>query len=131
MTFVADLYIERGIWRTDTAYIFASNDPITVCFGASHAGETVRFKSARHADTLRLDENGAVEVSEKLIEEGALLITIERYIDGKCFSVWKVDPLTLKIEGETVAAFPWIVDIERRLTDIENAIFGQSSPLFE
>lgn len=131
MTLVADLYTERGIWRTDAAYVFASNDLLTVCFGASHAGETVRMKSAHHVDTLRLDDNGAADVPEKMIEEGSLLLTVERYVDGKVVSIWKVDPLAIKIDDDNVTALPWVVSIEERLSDIENAVFGQSSPLFE
>ena len=131
MTLVADLYAERGIWRTDSAYVFASNDPLAVCFGLDHAGETVRAKSACHVDTIRLDENGTAGIPEKLVENGPLLISVERYVDGKLLKIWRVDPLTIDRKEETVTAIPWIADVERRLADLENAIFGQSSPLFE
>ncbi len=131
MTLVADLYAERGIWRTDSAYVFASNDPLSVSFGLDHAGETVRAKSENHVDTIRLDENGVAGISEKLVEDGCLLMSVERYVEGKLCKIWRVDPLTIDRKEEVVTAIPWIADVERRLADLENAIFGQSSPLFE
>ena len=132
MTLYADLYSERGIWRSDSAYVFALNDPLTVCFGEKHKGDTVSIRSARHVESFRLDESGSVDIDKKHIEDSsAIMMTVQRYVNGKCVGSWKVDPLHLLVNDGTVMATPWTVGVEKRLADLENAILGYSSPLFE
>lgn len=131
MTIVADLYSERGIWRSDKAYVFAANDPLCVTFGKEHGGETVSVRSAHHARSLRLDAEGRLEVPDEFIEAGHLLMIVDRYHDGKLVATWRIDPLTVVREEHRILAHPWTVSIEERLADLENALLGYSSPIFE
>lgn len=131
MTIYAELYTERGIWRSDSAYVFAENDPLSVCFGEEHAGETLSVRGASCVRAIRLDEKGGADIPDELIEDGALLMNIGVYDSGKLIRDWKVDPLSIVITDGNVSATPWTVSVEERVSDLENALFGQSSPLFE
>lgn len=131
MILEADLYAERGIWRGDSAYVIAKNDPLLVSFGTSHAEETVTLRSACHVDSYRLNADGALEVDPKFIEPGTLLILVQSHINGRCIGEWKVDPLSIVIAADAVTATPWTVSVDERLAALENAILGYSSPIFE
>ena len=132
MTINAQTYTHRGIWCSDTAYAFAENDPLSVCFGEKHGGDTLSVRGVASVRSLRLDESGTVEIPEDLIKNGTLVMHVERYDGGKLVRTWCIDPLTLTVnDGEGVSAAPWIVSIEERINALEDAIFGQSSPIFE
>ena len=81
--------------------------------------------------SLRLDEEGAVEVPLELIKNDTLIMHVERYENGKLIRDFTVDPLTVTVNDGQASALPWTVSIEERLASLENAIFGQSSPIFE
>ncbi|MBQ8908336.1 MAG: hypothetical protein IJY71_07110 [Clostridia bacterium] len=131
MTIYAETYTYRGIWRSDSAYVFAENDPLTVSFGRRHAGDTLSIRGASGVRSLRLDEEGAVEVPLELIKNDTLIMHVERYENGKLIRDFTVDPLTVTVNDGQASALPWTVSIEERLASLENAIFGQSSPIFE
>ena len=132
MTIYAETYEIRGIWRSDVAYVFAENDPLTVCFGERHAGDTLSVRGAASVRTLRLDADGSANIPAEVIKDGAIVMHIERYDGGKLVREWTVDPLAITVKGgEGITATPWVVSIEERIGDLENAIFGQSSPIFE
>jgi hypothetical protein len=131
VTIFADLYTERGIWRADSAYVFAENDPLAVCFGEAHAGDTLSVRGASCVRSFRLGAKGDADIPAELIASGALLMHVERYDNGKLVRDWKVDPLSIVVTDGNVSATPWTVSVEERVADLENALFGQSSPLFE
>lgn len=132
MTIYAETYTYRGAWRSDVAYAFAENDPLVVCFGERHAGDTLSARGIASVRNIRLDEDGCAEIPAELIKNGAIVMHVERYDGGKLVREWTIDPLTITVNnGEGVTATPWVVSIEERIADLENAIFGQSSPIFE
>ena len=131
MIITADLYAERGIWRSDSAYVFSENDPLCVCFGKKHAGDTLAIRGAACVRSIRLDKDGCAEIPSDLISIGSLAMRVERYENGKLIRDWKIDPLDIVISEDGVFATPWSVSVELRISDLENALFGQSSPLFE
>ena len=132
MTIYADTYTERGIWRSDSAYVFADNDPLTVYLGEKHAGHTLSVRGASRVRTLRLDEQGSVEIPAELIAAGCLRMHVEKYEGDKLVRTWRLDPLAI-VKGDSgiISLTPWTVSVEERIADLETAIFGQSSPLFE
>lgn len=132
MTIYAELFTHRGCWRSDIAYHLADNDPLFVSFGEKYAGDTLSVRGVANVRTLRLDESGTVEIPVEMIKTGSLVMHVERYDSGKLMRTWKVDPLTVTVtDADGVTATPWTVSIEERIGDLENAIFGQSSPIFE
>lgn len=132
MIIEAETFTYRGIWKSDTAYAFAENDPLIVHFSEKHAGDTVSIRGVASVRTFRLDENGAVEIPIEMIKTGPLTMHVERYDGGKLVRTWTIDPLTLtRNEDGVISAAPWVVSIEERICSLENAIFGQSSPIFE
>ena len=131
MKIEARLFNTRGIWQADAAYIFASNDLLTIAFGTERAGATAQLANGTACDTLRIGEDGTVDVPAPLLGNGTLKITVRAFIGERCVDEWRVDPLAIVNERDTVTATPWTVSVEARLDDLENAVFGQSSPLFE
>lgn len=131
MKIEARLFTTRGIWQADMAYVFASNDLLTISFGAERAGDTAQLVNGTAFDILRIGEDGTVDVPARLLGNGMLKITVRAFIGERCVDEWRVDPLAIVVASDTITATPWTVSVEERLEDLENAVFGQSSPLFE
>ena len=125
------LYTRRGMWLTDAAYVFASNDPLTVSFGIDHAGDTAQLSNGEERDVVRIGEDGTITVPPALLKRGTLKITVRSFIGERCVGEWFVDPLAVINDVDTITATPWTVSCEERLEALENALFGYSSHLFE
>ena len=131
MVIKAKLFTTRGIWQADAAYIYAANDLLTVSFGAEHAGELVTARNGAVTDSFRISEEGDIAIPAGLLGTGALKIVVRSFIGERCVGEWIVDPLSVVRFGDDLKLTPWTVAVEERLEDLENAVFGQSSPLFE
>lgn len=127
----ARLFNTRGIWQADSAYAFATNDPLVIFFGEDHAGETAQLSNGASRDSIRIGEEGTITVPLSLLGKGTLKITVRAFIGERCVGEWFVDPLAIINDVDTITATPWTVSCEERLEALENALFGYSSHLFE
>jgi hypothetical protein len=131
MKLEAKLYTRRGMWLTDSAYTFATNDPLVIFFGEEHAGETAQLSNGTSRDSIRIGEEGTIMVPPSLLGKGTLKITVREFIGERCVGEWFVDPLAIINDLDTITATPWAVSCEERIEALENALFGYSSHLFE